>query len=267
MSFLHIAVLGLVQGITEFLPISSSGHLVLISVALKLPDQGLIMDVAVHVGTVCAVILYLWGDLWAILIGLGRAAKGRRDPGARMAGRIIIATLPLVAAGLGLNHYYPGGLRGLELIGWSTVVFGLLLLIADRIGLTLRRVEHLRYGDAIVIGLAQALALIPGTSRSGITMTAGRILGMERTDAARFSLLLSIPAISGAGALKGYELWRSGNAALTSDAVLAAALAFTVALIAVALLMAWLRRATFTPFVVYRLFFGGAVLGLVYGWY
>ena len=267
MSFLHIAVLALVQGITEFLPISSSGHLVLISVALKLPDQGLIMDVAVHVGAVCAVILYLWGDLWAILIGLGRAAKGRRDPGARMAGRIIIATLPLVAAGLGLNHYYPGGLRGLELIGWSTIVFGLLLLIADRIGLTLRRVEHLRYGDAIVIGLAQALALIPGTSRSGITMTAGRILGMERTDAARFSLLLSIPAISGAGALKGYELWRSGNAALTSDAVLAAALAFTVALIAITALMAWLRRATFTPFVVYRLFFGGAVLGLVYGWY
>ncbi|MGE4562625.1 MAG: undecaprenyl-diphosphate phosphatase, partial [Rhodospirillales bacterium] len=98
-------------------------------------------------------------------------------------------------------------------------------------------------------------------------MTAGRILGMERTDAARFSLLLSIPAISGAGALKGYELCRSGSAALTSDAVLAAALAFTVALIAVALLMAWLRRATFTPFAVYRLFFGGAVLGLVYGWY
>jgi len=265
--FLHIAILAVVQGITEFLPISSSGHLVLVSVALELPDQGLIMDVAVHVGTVGAIILYLWRDLWVIFIGLGRAAKGRSDPSARLAGRIIIATLPLAAAGIGLNHYYPGGLRSLELIGWTTAGFGLLLLIADHIGLTLRRVEHLRFGDVIVIGLAQALALIPGTSRSGITMTAGRILGLERTDAARFSFLLSIPAIIGAGALKSYDLWKSGNAALTGDAALAASLAFIVALIAVALMMAWLRRATFTPFAVYRLIFGGAVLGFVYGWY
>lgn len=266
MPMLHLAILALVQGITEFLPISSSGHLVLVPVFLDIPDQGLVLDVAVHVGTLGAVVLYLWRDIWGMVVGLGRGLRGRSDPGAKMAGYLIAATLPVIAAGYALNHYYPQGLRSVEVIGWATLGFGLVLMIADQIGMTLRRIEHLRFGDALFIGFAQVLALIPGTSRSGICMTAARILGMERSDAARFAMLLSIPAILGAGSLKGYELWKSGNMAMGSDAVTAAGMAFIAALITIALLMAWLRRATFTPFAIYRVILGAALLGYAYGW-
>ena len=217
MPTLHLAILALIQGITEFLPISSSAHLAVTPQLLGWTDQGLLIDVAVHVGTLGAVVLYVHRDIWDMLTGLGRALKGRRDRGAKLAGLVILATLPVIGAGYALNLYVPDGLRSLELIAWATLGFGILLYAVDRIGMTLRRIEHLEISDALVIGIAQCLALIPGTSRSGITMTAARLLGMERTDAARFSMLLSIPAIAGAGALKGYDLWRTGNAALTSE--------------------------------------------------
>lgn len=266
MDFIHLAVLAVVQGITEFLPVSSSGHLVLVPLFLQVPDQGLLMDVAVHVGTLGAVMVYLWRDMWAMVHGLGRVMKGRRDPGARLAGLLVVGTIPVVAAGFALNHYMPGGIRGLMVIGWTTLGFGLLLMIADQIGMTLRRIEHLRFGDALIIGIVQILALVPGTSRSGICMTAGRMMGMERRDAARFAMLLGIPAITGAGVLKGWELYQRGDAQLTADAFLAAGLAFVAALIAIALMMAWLRRATFTIFGVYRLLLGGFLLAIAYGW-
>jgi len=262
---LHLAVLAIVQGVTEFLPVSSSGHLVLVPLFMDVPDQGLLMDVAVHVGTLAAVILYLWRDVWGMCSGLGRMLKGRPDPGARLAGLLIIGTIPVIAAGFALNHYYPDGIRGLKVIGWTTFGFGLLLMIADQVGMTLRRIEHLRFGDAIVIGVVQALALIPGTSRSGICMTAARMMGMERQDAARFAMLLGIPAILGAGTLKGYELWQTGNAQLTTDAFVAAGLSLVTALIAITLMMAWLRRASFTIFALYRLALGGFLLAVAYG--
>ncbi|MEK9723495.1 MAG: undecaprenyl-diphosphate phosphatase [Rhodospirillaceae bacterium] len=260
-----LAVLAVVQGITEFLPISSSGHLVLVPLFLDVPDQGLVIDVAVHVGTLVAVMLYLWRDVWGMLNGMGRMMKGRRDPGARLAGLLIVGTLPVIAAGFALNHYFPEGIRGLKVIGWTTFGFGLLLMVADQVGMTLRRIEHLRFGDAIAIGIVQALALVPGTSRSGICMTAARMMGMERRDAARFSMLLGIPANLGAGTLKGWELWQSGNAQLTADAVVAAGLSLVTALVAIVLMMAWLRRATFTIFVVYRLVLGAFLLAVAYG--
>jgi len=264
--FQHLAILAIVQGITEFLPISSSGHLVLVPAVLGVPDQGLMLDVAVHVGTLGAVLLYLWRDVGAMAMGLGRLMRGRSDPGARLLGFLIIGTIPVVAAGFALNHFYPQGIRSLLVIGWTTLGFGLLLMIADQVGMTLRRIEHLRYGDVILVGVAQVLALIPGTSRSGICMTAGRVLGMERTDAARFAMLLGIPAITGAGVLKGYELWQSGNMALTGDVIVAASMSFVAALFSVALMMAWLKRASFTPFALYRLLLGGFLLAIGYGW-
>ncbi len=266
MPILHIAVLALVQGITEFLPISSQAHLRLVSAFTGWPDQGLMMDVAVHVGTLGAVMLYFWRDLAAMIAGLSRLAGGRRDSGAKLAGFLILGTLPAIVAGYLLSRYYPGGLRGLEIIAWSTLGFGILLYIADNLGMTVRRIDHLRFGDVLIIGLAQALALIPGTSRSGITMTAGRLLGMERRECARFSLLLSIPVIIGAGSLKGWELYQSGDAQLSADALLGAGLAFATALMVMAMLMAWLRRSNFTPFVVYRIALGGFLLAVVYGW-
>jgi undecaprenyl-diphosphatase len=265
LDILHLAVLAVVQGVTEFLPISSSGHLVLVPLFMDMPDQGQLMDVAVHVGTLGAVLLYLWRDVFNMCTGLGHMMRGRSDPGARLAGLLVIGTIPVIAAGFALNHYMPGGFRGLTVIGWTTLGFGILLMIADQIGMTLRRIEHLRIGDALIIGIVQALALIPGTSRSGICMTAGRMMGMERQDAARFAMLLGIPAIAGAGVLKGYELWQSGNAQLTSDAFVAAGLAMATALVAIALMMAWLRRATFTIFGIYRVLLGGVLLAISYG--
>ncbi len=229
-------------------------------------DQGPTIDVAVHLGTLGAVVIYFWRDLVSMLVGLGRFSRGLRDPGRRLAINLAVATIPVFAAGFLLERYMGGGPRGLLIIAWTTFVFGIVLFITDKLGMTIRRLEHLTAGDALVIGLAQVLALIPGTSRSGITISAARMLGLERTEAARFSMLLSIPAILGAGALKGWELYQSGDPQLTLDAVLATALAFVAGIAALAVMMSWLRRATFTPFVVYRLLLGGGLLAMAYGW-
>lgn len=266
MPILHIVVLALVQGITEFLPISSSGHLALVPIFTDWPDQGLMIDVAVHVGTLGAVMLYFWRDMLGMAAGLLAITRGRRDAGARMFALIVLATLPVIAAGYLLDRNdLMDGMRSIKIIGWTTLGFGILLYITDQVGMTVRRIEHMGIMDAVTIGLAQVLALVPGTSRSGITMSAARLLGMERSDAARFSMLLSIPTIIGAGTLKGLELYQSGDARLTADAILAAGLAFATALLAIFLMMAWLRRATFTPFVVYRIVLGGGLLALSYG--
>lgn len=265
MPLLYIVILALIQGITEFLPISSSGHLALTPILMGWEDQGLIMDVAVHVGTLGAVLLYFWRDVWGLVMGLARALKGKPDEASRRLGLLIVATLPVVAAGYAVNAYMGDSLRSLMVIGWATLGFGIVLYICDQVGLTVRRIEHLGWGDALVIGLAQCLALIPGTSRAGITMSAGRILGMERSDCARFSMLMSIPAILGAGILKGKDLYESGNAVLTEAALMGAGLAFVSALIAIWVLMLWLQRFSMTPFVIYRIALGGFLLALAYG--
>lgn len=244
---------------------SSSGHLVLVPWVTGWSDQGLLMDVAVHVGTLGAVMLYFYRDIGGMLAGLGRQLRGRRDPGARLFWLLVLATIPVVAAGYGLNRYLPGGIRGVEVIGWATLGFGLALWVADHLGMTVRRIEHLRVSDALIIGVSQVLALIPGTSRSGITMTAARLMGMERPSAARFSMLMSIPTIIAAGVLKGWELYQTGNLKLAADVVLAAGLSLVAALIAIALMMAWLKRSGFGPFVIYRVALGGVILAYAYG--
>lgn len=260
MTLIQIVVLAVVQGITEFLPISSSGHLALTPVLLHWPDQGLLIDVAVHVGTLGAVILYLWRDVWAILQGLARLAVGRVDEGARLAGLVLIGSLPLIAAGLAVELWLGNALRTPAVIGWSFIGFGVLLYGCDRLGLTILKIEHMKAGGALMIGLAQVLALIPGASRAGVTITMARMLGYERPDAARFSMLLSIPAIVGAGTLAIMDLIKTGNVALQADAMLAAGLSLIAALIAIVLMMGWLRRASFTPFVWYRLAVGALIL-------
>ena len=267
MPFLHLAILALVQGVTEFLPISSSGHLVLVPWLVGWEDQGVTLDVAVHVGTLGAVCVYLWRDITRILGGLWRMVKGKGvNDGARVGFFIVLATLPVIAAGYWMHKTMPDGIRSIEIIGWATLGFGIVLWIADSLGVTVRRMEHLGLSDVVIIGLSQCLALIPGTSRSGITMAAGRLLGMERPDCARFSMLLSIPAIVGAGVLKGLDLYKSGDAVQMSTALTGAGLAFLSALVAIALMMAWLKRASFTPFVVYRVVLGGALLAIAYGY-
>jgi undecaprenyl-diphosphatase len=263
-TLLHLIVVAVVQGITEFLPISSSGHLALVPKVACWPDQGLLIDVAVHIGTLGAVITYLWRDVWFMLTAVTRIGMGLRDPGVRLIVLLAIATVPVLIAGVLVHHYAGDALRDLVVIGWATLGFGLVLYACDRAGRTTGVLDHMTRSSALWIGLAQIAALIPGASRAGVTISAARALGFDRQEAARFSMLLSIPTIIGAGTLAGLDLARSGNATLQADAVIAAALAFVTAYIAIALMMRWLRRASFTPFVVYRIILGAGLLALAY---
>ena len=264
MPLFHLTILAIIQGLTEFLPLSSSGHLALAPHLLDWPDQGLTIDVAVHVGTLGAVLIYLWRDLGHVLMGLLRALKGRTSEGFTLFLQISIATIPVVIAGYVVSRYLGDMLRTVEVIAWSTLVFGVLLGLSDRIGMTIRRLQHMTYATALLIGLSQALALVPGTSRSGITITAARVLGFERTEAARFSLLLGIPAILGAAILESMKIYESGDLQFGFDAAVAAGLSFVAALASIALMMAWLRRATFLPFVLYRIVLGSGLIAWVY---
>ena len=263
-TLLHVIVVAVVQGITEFLPISSSGHLVLIPAVTGWPDQGVQVDVAAHVGSLGAVFLYFRQDIGALIVGLFRALVFRPDAGARMLGLLIIATVPAVAAGAALAAVAPDLFRNTTVIAWTMTVGAVLLYAADQLGLRIKRIEHMGASEALAIGLAQALALIPGTSRAGITMTAARIFGFERREAARFSMLLSIPVIIGAGILSGAQLIERGDPVLTGAAVLAAAFSFVAAWAAIAILMRWLQDASFTPLVIYRLLLGCGLLWWVY---
>ena len=170
----------------------------------------------------------------------------------------------MLIAGFLLQDVIQDVLRSAEVVAWASIVFGILLWVVDRAAMTVRRMEHITLGSAMFVGLSQCLALIPGTSRSGITMTAARALGYERTEAARFSMLLSIPTILAAGLWAGKKVYDTGNVAISIDALIGAALALVSALVAIALMVAWLRRATFTPFVVYRVLLGAAILYLIY---
>jgi undecaprenyl-diphosphatase len=268
LSLLQILVLSIVQGLTEFLPISSSGHLILVPKLTGWPDQGLAIDVATHVGTLFAVLVYFWRDVWRMAIGFGKLFAGRLDAGGRLALYLLIATIPALAVGYFMEKYFAAGLRRIEVVAWAMLGYAVVLYIVDRVGLTVRRLEHVTWGQALFIGFAQCLAFIPGTSRSGVTMVAARLLGYERAEAARFSFLLSIPAISAAGIWEGYGLFKEGDADTIHSAILAAGFSAIAGFIAIAVLMAWLRRSTFTPFVIYRLLLGGLLLYLVYvkGW-
>lgn len=267
MSELQIVVLALVQGITEFLPISSSGHLILVPMFTGWPDQGLLLDVAVHIGTLAAVLIFFGREVALIFKGFAdwREPALFAQPGRRLAGQIVLGTVPVVVAGYLLRGWVGDGARSIALIGWTTLGFGILLYLADRIGGQHRRLDDFTFRDALLIGCAQVLALVPGTSRSGVTMTAARLLGFAREDGARFSLLLAIPTTAAAGALATFEIIRLGQRDLNFDAVLAAVLACLSALAAIAFLMRWLQHATFTPFVVYRCLLGLVLLAYAYG--
>ena len=264
MTLLHLLVVALVQGITEFLPVSSSGHLVLIPVFTSWPDQGLAVDVAAHVGSLGAVVVYFWRDMRRLVFA-GLAIVTGRDHEARgLVWLLLIATVPAIAAGAALSGIVETVLRDPAIIAWTMTIGAGLLYASDRYGKTGREVSDMTWRDALWIGLAQALALVPGTSRSGITMTMARALGLARTEAARFSMLMSIPVILGAGALQAADLMRAGDPVLTGDAMVAAALSFVAALATVAVLMRWLKRATFLPLVIYRAGFGMVLLALVF---
>ncbi len=264
MPILHILVLAIIQGATEFLPVSSSGHLILVPYATGWPDQGLAIDVAAHLGTLIAVLVYFWRDIRQMLIGLWHLLFGRMDDGGRLVLFLLAATIPALAVGYLVDQYFSGAVRNPLIVAWALIGFGVVLYLADRIGMTVKQMKHMTLVQALVIGLAQVLAFIPGTSRSGITMTAARMLGFERGEAARFSFLLSIPAISAAGLWKGRELITGSDAAMLQSAALTLGFSAVVGFVAIAFLMAWLRRASFAPFVGYRILLGCLILWLIY---
>ncbi len=266
MSELQIIVLGVVQGLSEFLPISSSGHLILVPILAGWPDQGLVVDVAVHIGSLGAVLLYFRAELWSMLRGLASWRSEARDvrQGRQLLALIAVGTLPIVIVGFALRSFGGDGLRSAVVVGWTSILFGSLLFIADGFGPRRRSLHQLGFSDALIIGAAQALALIPGTSRSGVTMTAARCLGVERPDAARFSFLLSIPATLAAGTLVGLEMIQAGRM-LDHHVLLGVLAALISAWAAIAFLMRWLQRSTFTPFVLYRWLLGLILLTYGYG--
>lgn len=267
MTDLQIAVLALVQGITEFLPISSSAHLVLVPVLTGWPDQGLLIDIAVHVGSLGAVLVYFRGDVGRMLAGSvrGIVARDPGEPGFRLLLLIGLATVPVLAAGVALKAVTGDGIRSAVVIGWASLGFGILLYLVDRHAPRERDLGEIGVRDALLIGLAQALALIPGTSRAGITITAARALGYRRDESARFSMLMAIPTILAAGALLALDLVELGTAGSGRDVILATVLSFAAAFAAILFLMRWLQRASFAPFVVYRCVLGALLLLWAYG--
>jgi undecaprenyl-diphosphatase len=265
-SLFHLILLALIQGITEFLPISSSGHLILLPGLTGMEDQGQVIDVAVHVGTLGAVILYFWRDVGMALGGIPRMVTGRIDTaGAKLAFLLLVATVPVIVAGLilhltGLDE----AMRSITVIGWAMLIFGLVLYWADQKGPQVKPAESWSLRDAVALGLWQAVALIPGTSRSGITITGARFMGYDRESAARIAMLMSIPTIAASGILLGGEVIATADAQAARDGAIAAALAFGSALAALAIMMRLLKSVSFTPYVIYRVILGVILLGIAY---
>lgn len=266
MELYHLALVAVIQGITEFLPVSSSGHLILLPNLTGLQDQGQVIDVAAHVGTLLAVILYFRHDVAEGFAGIPRLLRGKIDtPGAKLAFLLVIATIPVILFGLVLKLTgLDDAMRSTAVIGWTMLVFGLVLYWADQRGATHRQAASWSLRDAIIMGLWQAVALIPGTSRSGITITGARLLGFERSDGAKIAMLMSIPTIFASGALLGAEVAATADAAAARDGAIVALFAFISALLALSLMMRLLRSVSFTPYVIYRVILGLVLLVIAY---
>jgi len=278
MTFLQLLLIAIVQGITEFLPISSSGHLILIPYLTDFADQGPLIDVAVHVGSLLAIIVYFFKDVVVLArggfasIGIGKAPAERR-----LFWWIALGTIPAVAFGLSIKMGLFNGIaeswfnitvvdddlmssiRFTDLIAVNLIFYGILLGIADFFGREDKTFEDMTWRDGLLVGIAQALAIIPGTSRSGVTMTAARALGYSRFESARFSFLLSIPAVAGAGVLIVPEIFEAGGG-LAMEALIAGVLTFIAAFATMAFLMNFLKKASMLVFVIYRVAMGVALL-------
>ena len=255
MLFWQIVVLALVQGLTEFLPISSSAHLILVPVLTGWPDQGLAFDVVVHLGTLTAVVWYFRKDVSQLMMDWTQSCLKKQTVGeSRLAWMVILGTIPVAVIGLLLHDFIDVSLRSPLVIAWATIGFGLLLGLADLLGKNKNKKNEyqLTWKNAGVIAFSQVLALIPGTSRSGITMTAGLFTGLTRKGAARFSFLLSIPVILMAGSYKTLKLIQEGNGIDWFSIGLGYALSALSAYVCIHYFMKLLERMGMTPFVIYR---------------
>ena len=262
MDILQIIVLALVQGLTEFLPISSSAHLILVPILTGWDDQGLAFDVAVHVGTLTAVVLYFRKEIGVMFLAWLASLKGKHSEDSRLAWGVLIGTIPVGLVGLLFKDYIADNLRTELVIAVTTIIFGLLLWYADWSGKRDRDEHTLSWKDIIIIGCAQAIALIPGTSRSGITITAGLMLGLTAQAAARFSFLLSIPVIVLAGGVETLGYLEVASADDVNDLVIGALISAVSAYLCIHYFLMLLERVGMTPFVIYRLLLGIILLSL-----
>jgi undecaprenyl-diphosphatase len=256
--------LALIQGITEFLPISSSAHLILPSALFGWPDQGLAFDVAVHLGTLLAVMWYFRNDLYSLSFALGNQISGNRSREGDFAINLIIASIPIIAAGLLLKPLIEGELRSVDVIIFTTIFFGIMLYVADRISSRKKDAHELNWKDALLIGFSQCFALIPGSSRSGVTISMALLLGYTRECAARISFLLSIPAIAGAGALKTFDLITLNESVDWQNLAMGAIVSFVSAYLCIQVFLRLIESVGILPFVIYRLLLGCFLIWLVY---
>jgi len=270
--WVEAVVLGLVQGLTEFLPISSSAHLRVVGEAFGWGDPGAAFTAITQIGTEAAVLLYFRHDIARIVVAWLRSFRMRRsgerpDPDARMGWLIIIGSIPIVVLGLLLQDRIETTFRDLRIVATALVLFSLVLFWADHVGAKKRELGDLTIGHGIAFGLAQAMALIPGVSRSGGTISMGLFLGYTRAAAARYSFLLAVPAVLGSGFYQAQQALTGATEdepVAWGPTILATVIAFGVGLSVIAWLLRYLDRGTFTPFVVYRIVVGLLVLGLVF---
>ncbi len=266
MPLIHILELALIQGVTEFLPVSSSGHLILFSSLNHLKDQGIEIDIALHIGSLLAVLIYfapmickMFQEMWQ-----SKLRPDFHQSGNKLFWMLIIASIPALVVGFLLRNYGMEFLRTPKIIGFTILFYGIVLYVADRFSSAQKDLGSMTLKDSLLIGLAQCLALVPGTSRSGITITMARFLKINRVDAAKFSMLLSVPVIAAAGALEGYRLFKTSNLAALSDCFYAVLFSFIISYGVIYLMMKWLQRWSYLPFVIYRIALGVAVILTVF---
>lgn len=265
MTIEQIIILSLIQGITEFLPISSSGHLAMLPLLTSWPDQGIMADVALHSGSLVAVLIYFWRDVKNIIAGFFDIFRGKSSANRNLFLLLTLSTIPVFVIGYTLKKTgLIDNLRSLEVIAWANIVFAVFLYWFDKIGAQVKNTEDFSVKDALLIGFAQCLALIPGSSRSGTTMTMARKLGYKRDESARLSMLMGIPTILGASLLLLVDLSKEIDVSVQADAMIMAALSFVVAFLSIWGLMALLKRMSMLPFVIYRLVLGAALILYLY---
>lgn len=264
LDFFQVTFLAVLQGATEFLPISSSGHLILPSLMFSWDDQGLTFDVAVHVGTLLAVLIYFRVDLQRLILAFAKSlSKSEHSKDSKMAWMLLAATVPAGLTGLLFASQVEEYGRSLILIGITSIVFGLLLFVADRIGSKQHPLSELGWKTAVLIGFAQVLALLPGTSRSGVTMTAALLGNLDRPAAARFSFLLAIPIIAASGMLRAGEMLQAGTASVEWLVLLyAISISAGVAYSCIHYFLRLIERIGFLPFVIYRVLLGVVLISI-----
>ncbi len=266
MPVFQLILIALIQGVTEFLPVSSSAHLILLPKLTGLQDQGIAIDVAVHVGTLFAVSLYLIKDIKIIFKGLVEALGFKQRSAAfSLLLCLIIATIPVILFGFLVNlGGFDEGLRSIKIVGWAMLIFGIVLYYADHKNTQTKTSDSWTLQSALIMGFWQALALIPGTSRAGAVISGARLLGFSRPDAAKIAMLMSIPTILASGALLSAEVISSDNPRLVKDFIIAAIFSFSAALLSIRFMMYFLNSYTFTPYVLYRILFGVILLSIAY---